>query len=349
MVIRKILFTLMIVATALMLAACGPEPQEAVVLPTRTPRPTFTPTPIQAAPVEQIPTPTLAAVTTGSTGGAPVEGPAGSTDATPGSEALPPAESSPTPEPPTPEPPTATSQPDVAMAVVTSPQVNLRSGPGTNFSIAGSADRGAELPIVGKNPAGDWWQVTYNGQQVWIASFLVDTTGPVESVSVAANFPAVPPTATPQPVVVQPTAVSAPPTATPEPPAAPEQPTAAPAPGFTLSKGPAVEPRPNSNPYITFFGWICKTQCPSAAVGGYKMIVEGPAGRFETNFEPSTLVGDPGLGSEFWYNAKLEIASTAAGNYRVWVADPGGNQVGDAWEYTVEGTTRTFLPRWIAP
>lgn len=330
--IRRILFFIILATGVLFLVACGPEPAESdIAMPTRTPRPTFTPTPILevAPPVAQEPA-------------APVsESPAVAEEQPPAA----PAQEEPTP---TPEPATSTPEPQVAKAVVNSPAVNVRSGPGTQYNLAGTAERGAELEIVGKNPAGDWWQVCcVNGQTVWIAGFLVDTTGPVDSVAVAANIPAPPvqaPAPAPQPQP-QPQPQPAAPTATP----APAQPTEPPAPSFTIAKGGFIDPRPNSNPYISFFGWICKSQCPSPAVGGYKMIAEGPAGRFEAIFEPTTLVGDPGLGSEFWYNAKLEIASTTPGNYRVWVADMGGNQVSEAWEFTVQGDIRTFLPRWVAP
>jgi uncharacterized protein YraI len=331
-VIRRTFFLIVLLTGALFLAACGPESVEtSEVVPTRTPRPTFTPTPFAEAAqpvVEQqpaTPAPESPAVVAEQPPAASVE-----------------EEPSPTPEEPTPTP-----EPQAAKAVVNSPAVNLRGGPGTQYNLAGTTDRGTELEIVGKNPAGDWWQVCcVNGQTVWIANFLVDTTGPVDSVAVASNIPAPPapaPVAQPQPQPQQPQP------AAPTPVPAAAEPTAPPAPSFTVAKGGFVDPRPNSNPIISFFGWICKTQCPSAAVGGYKMIAEGPAGRFETMFEPSTLVGDPGLPSEFWYNAKLEIANTTPGTYRVWVADPGGNPVSEAWEFTVQNDIRIFLPRWVAP
>ncbi|MFZ1752328.1 MAG: hypothetical protein WAU10_01230, partial [Caldilineaceae bacterium] len=176
-------------------------------------------------------------------------------------------------------------------------------------------------------------------QNAWIAGFLVDTSGPVDGVAVAADIPAPPPTAVPAPVV---------PTATP----APAQPTAVPAPVFTVQKGEFVEPRPNSSPLITFYGTLCKQRCPDGGgAGGYKLIVEGPQGRSETNFEEiaSFRHGDPGLPSEFIYNAKLEIPGAPAGNYRAFVADMGGNPVSEAWDYAATGDIRIFLPRWIVP
>lgn len=314
---------------SLWISACGRNsPDVNATLPTRTPRPTFTPT----------------------TGAAPAQPVAIATDtpvpaAAPGNDSLPPAD---TPPPANPEPqPTATAA--GAIAVINSPQVNLRAGPGTQYSLAGEATRGTEFRIVGKNSAGDWWQICcMNDATVWIAAFLVDTSGPVDSVAVAADLPAPPPTATPRPVVAAPTAAPAPaqPTATP----APAQPTEPPAPAFVLSKGTYIEPRVNSNPIVTFFGTICKKVCPQGgAQGGYTMVVEGPHGRVEGAFEDIFRNGDPGLPTEFIYNVKIEIPNGQPGAYRAYVVDASGNPVSEAWEYTASGGLRTFLPRWVAP
>ncbi|MCB0114533.1 MAG: hypothetical protein KDD84_10600 [Caldilineaceae bacterium] len=324
---RRTLLFVLLLAGALFLAACGPEAEPAAV-PTRTPRPTFTPTPVPAAaqPAEQ---PTVA-----------VAQPAAPTD-TPVVVAAP---TDPPAEAPTDTPviPTDTPAPQEAKAVINSPAVNVRSGPGTEYGLAGTAERGDEFVIQGKNAAGDWWQICcINGQSVWIASFLVDTSGPVDAVAVAANIPT-PPPAPPTPVP-QPAA----PTATP----VPAQPTQPPAPTFTIVKGGATQPRENSNAVASFFGALCKQDCyaPNAALGGFRMVVEGPHGRSEQVFEGVILRGDPMLESEFIYNAKVEVMGAPPGNYKTYVIDSGGNQVSEAWEYTVQGTTRTFLPRWIQP
>lgn len=293
----------------LVLAGCGSDEPEVAPLPTRTPRPTFTPTPIPAAPQPVVPvadTPT------------PVPAPV---------EAAPAAEQPPTDTP--------TPAPQTARAVITNPVANLRAGPGTNYALAGSVERGSEFEIVGKNPAGDWWQLCcVNGAQVWIAAFLVDTSGPVDGVAVAADIPAPPPTVPP------------PPTNTP----APAQPTNTPAPVFSVVKGENVEPRPNTNPIVSFFGMLCQNVCPhGGAASGYKLIVEGPHGRSEGAFIDTFSHGDPGLPSQFFYNVKIEVPGAPPGGYRAYVTDGGGNQVSEAWEYTVTGNMRTFLPRWVAP
>lgn len=50
---------------------------------------------------------------------------------------------------------------------------NLRSGPGTNYTIIGKAASGQAVTLVDENDAGSWYQLA-EGQ--WIASFLVNLT-----------------------------------------------------------------------------------------------------------------------------------------------------------------------------
>ncbi len=53
---------------------------------------------------------------------------------------------------------------------------NLRTGPGTSYTIAGKASKGQTVVIVGQNATGDWYQLE-GGQ--WIAAFLVKVAAPV--------------------------------------------------------------------------------------------------------------------------------------------------------------------------
>lgn len=83
---------------------------------------------------------------------------------------------------------------------------NLRSGPGTNYPIVGSAQSGQTLSIVAQNGAGDWLKLE-DGK--WIAAFLVNNapTGlAVDGAASAQPVQEVPPTATPLPVPPTPTA-----------------------------------------------------------------------------------------------------------------------------------------------
>ncbi len=192
----------------LLLAACGPAADPPV--PTRTPAPTFTPTPegqVITEPVAADPG------TQPEVAPAPVEG---STDETaPEGEAEEPSAEEAAPvEEPTPEP---TAPP--ASEVVINSNMNVRGGPGTNYGIVGGANQGERYPVTGRNEDSSWWQIDYNGQAGWVFNDLVTTTN-VESVAVAQNIPAAPPTAVP------PTATPVPP----PPPAEPAAPEPAPAP-----------------------------------------------------------------------------------------------------------------------
>ncbi len=171
--------------------------------PTRTPKPTFTPTPLD--------TPT------------PIVAPTNTPTPTPAETATPVPTN--TPEVPPTEVPTNT--PETARAVINNPTVNLRSGPGTNYANVGQARNGERYDITGKNAGGDWYQINFNGQTVWVTSQYVIIEGDPNSVQVAANIPAAPvaPTARPRPQ----------PTATPPPPAQPTAPPAPPQPQYSFT------------------------------------------------------------------------------------------------------------------
>lgn len=73
--------------------------------------------------------------------------------------------------------PTDTAQPaQVSQGAVTTDVANVRSGPGTDFGVVGSVAAGQSLVIVGRNAAGDWYQLS---DGTWIAAFLV-TGAPAE-------------------------------------------------------------------------------------------------------------------------------------------------------------------------
>ncbi len=56
--------------------------------------------------------------------------------------------------------------------VVVGDVCNLRSGPGTNYGVAGMVLEGTWLDIVSVKD--DWLKITYKGKQAWIAAWLVD-------------------------------------------------------------------------------------------------------------------------------------------------------------------------------
>lgn len=84
-----------------------------------------------------------------------------------------------------------------AKAVVNSPLVNVRSGPGTDFDIVTMVERGAEYDIIGKNSDASWWLICcVDGAEAWIVGEYVDTDGPVDSVPVAGQIAGQTPAAT---------------------------------------------------------------------------------------------------------------------------------------------------------
>jgi hypothetical protein len=89
--------------------------------------------------------------------------------------------------------------------------VNVRSGPGTNYTLLGYLDPGTTADITGRYE--DWYQIGYGGGLGWVFSDLVSATN-------SENVPVVQPPDAPTSPPPQPTAVptAAPPTAVPPPP-----------------------------------------------------------------------------------------------------------------------------------
>ncbi len=108
-----------------------------------------------------------------------------------------------TPQPTaTPIPPSPT--PAVAKVQVTE-EVNVRSGPGTEYTRLGSLTGGSEARVTGRS--GNWWQIEYNGGAGWVFGDIVTAvnTSGVPEVQ-APPRPTAAPTAIPAPTAVPPTA-----------------------------------------------------------------------------------------------------------------------------------------------
>ncbi len=169
------LHSLTFLFAVLLFAACGPgNARVAPALPTNTPVPTFTATPVGAAP----------AASSSQTGSQ--------------TQVQPVATSAPR---------GATATPELPMVTIGNVLMNVRGGPGTNYHVIGTASPGQRFAITGKNPGlGDWWQIDFSGETGWVYGPLVTATN-ANSVQVALVIPAPPPpTATPIP----PTPVPAP-------------------------------------------------------------------------------------------------------------------------------------------
>lgn len=118
----------------------------------------------------------------------------------------------------------------VAASLTVAEYANLRAGPGTDFNLVGSLAPAESATIIGKNDAGDWWQIrTAGGTEGWVFTELGTTSGAVDQVAVAQNIPTPPPTVAPTAAPAVAEAPTAAPAAPAEQPAA--EPTAAPAAG----------------------------------------------------------------------------------------------------------------------
>jgi uncharacterized protein YraI len=99
---------------------------------------------------------------------------------------------------------TPTSQPGVPL-VVTATDLNVRSGPGTNYSVLGLLKAGQSAEITGVSPDRQWWQIRFGGAadgRGWLAARYV-TAQNTANVPVVQPPPApVTPTPTPTTVVI---------------------------------------------------------------------------------------------------------------------------------------------------
>jgi Tol biopolymer transport system component len=80
---------------------------------------------------------------------------------------------------------------------------NVRTGPGTAYSVAGQVQDGQTLEIVGKDPQAAWWQVCcVEDETVWILARLAPSQGATDSVPVSTDIPPTPVPPTPAPTAV---------------------------------------------------------------------------------------------------------------------------------------------------
>jgi uncharacterized protein YraI len=63
--------------------------------------------------------------------------------------------------------------------------VNVRSGPGTEYTILGKLRPESSLDITGRNDDSTWIRVNFNGQEGWVAASVSDVTGDLATATVA--------------------------------------------------------------------------------------------------------------------------------------------------------------------
>ncbi len=62
--------------------------------------------------------------------------------------------------------------------------VNVRMGPGTTYAIAGGLAAGDEIVVTGRNGAGDWLRVAFEGREAWVYAPLFTVDCEVEELAV---------------------------------------------------------------------------------------------------------------------------------------------------------------------
>lgn len=311
---------LLLLLTILALSACGStKPQ--VVAQNVTPPPTWTPTPYVAAP-------TTAATPTSIP---PVV-------ATPTPVPLPTDTPIPSPVPTdTPPPPTPTAQPYLT---VSNSSANLRSGPSTSYDKVGVVQGGDEFVILGRNEAGDWWQIQVNGQSAWIYGSLVNVSQG-EDVPIAANIPPPPPSPTPPP--------PPPPTNTPVP-AAPDPCANIGGDGckFKLRGGPAFAPNGGTELKLTLA--FVHGGRNDEAQGSYFVWLEKDGVKLPVSDSIRSWTGSKrqGANGEYNYEYKLGLdqlpGNSVAGNYTIWVLDGNGERDSQTFTFSVpEGQGEVWI------
>jgi hypothetical protein len=71
-------------------------------------------------------------------------------------------------------------------AVVSTPSLNVRQGPGTSYPSVGALVQGDRVTVVGRNADSSWWAVTYGGGTAWVFAGLVTIEGDVSQVPLVA-------------------------------------------------------------------------------------------------------------------------------------------------------------------
>ncbi len=225
----------------------------------------------------------------------------------------------------TPLPPTATPTPNVTDTPIPSPTsepttipptvipativagadgVNVRQGPGTNFTRLGYLEPGTQATLIGQYE--DWWQIEYDGSPAWVFGELVTASN-------AENVPQAQPPASPVPPTAAP-ATEAPP--------APE-PTDTPVPsGPTDYRGIVPEnfevegaPGPYSpGADIWFHMWIHNSNAHTVEYESLGLLVE-ETGQFQKSWIHSSF----SPGQKFHHRDRINQFELGPGTYNTWM------------------------------
>lgn len=98
------------------------------------------------------------------------------------------------PQTPPPAPPTDTriSVASNSGLTVDEDNVEVRSGPSTEYSLMGVVNRGQTFTPIGRSQEGDWLQFPWEGMDVWVQVQQLTVTG-LDQIPVVEEFPPPPP------------------------------------------------------------------------------------------------------------------------------------------------------------
>jgi anionic cell wall polymer biosynthesis LytR-Cps2A-Psr (LCP) family protein/uncharacterized protein YraI len=75
-------------------------------------------------------------------------------------------------------------KPMVTARIIARVSLNIRTGPGVNYSLAGRMRAGQAATIIGRSADGRWWQIRYGNVVGWVAAAYVRQTGDVSNTQV---------------------------------------------------------------------------------------------------------------------------------------------------------------------
>lgn len=83
----------------------------------------------------------------------------------------------------------ASLQATSALFVTAYREVNVRSGPGTEYVSIGSLQPGSSADVTGRSEDNEWLRIRYIGEEGWVAFFVVNLTGLIEEINIVQVAP----------------------------------------------------------------------------------------------------------------------------------------------------------------
>jgi uncharacterized protein YraI len=70
-------------------------------------------------------------------------------------------------------------------AVVTIPVLNVRSGPGSEFTVLTTVPKGRMITLIGRTADNSWVKVVADGAEGWVTTLHIKPSGPVSPLPIA--------------------------------------------------------------------------------------------------------------------------------------------------------------------